>query len=80
MKFLIKSDNCHRGFRNNAWSSPAKLVYNYEGLDKRRKLVITGHSLGVATETLIADLNNQNITLITATSPRPEGSKLKDTL
>ena len=61
----------------------SKLVCDYEALDKKRKLVIAGHSLGGATATLIADLiypNNQNIALITAGSPRPGGRKLKERL
>ena len=83
IKFLLKSDDCHRGFKNNSYRSLSKLVCDYEALDKKRKLIITGHSLGGATATLIADLiypNNQNIALITAGSPRPGGRKLKERL
>jgi len=80
IKFVLKSDDCHRGFKNNSYRSLSKLVCDYEALDKKRKLVIAGHSLGGATATLIADLiypNNQNIALITAGSPRPGGRRLK---
>ena len=83
IKFLLKSDDCHRGFKNNSYRSLSKLVCDYEALDKKRKLIITCHSLGGATATLIADLiypNNQNIALITAGSPRPGGRKLKERL
>ena len=83
IKFLLKSDDCHRGFKNNSYRSLSKLVCDYEALDKKRKLIITGHSLGGATATLIADLiypNNQNIALITAGSPSPGGRKLKERL
>ena len=83
IKFLLKSDDCHRGFKNNSYRSLSKLVCDYEALDKKRKLIITGHSLGGATATLIADLiypNNQNIALITAGSPRSGGRKLKERL
>tara|TARA_E500000331_G_scaffold170385_1_gene164786 strand:+ start:660 stop:1265 length:606 start_codon:yes stop_codon:yes gene_type:complete len=83
IKFVLKSDDCHRGFRNNSYRSLSKLVCDYEALDKNRKLVIAGHSLGGATATLIADLiypNNQNISLITAGSPRPGGRQLKERL
>ena len=64
---MLKSDDCHRGFKNNSYRSLSKLVCDYEALDKKRKLVIAGHSLGGATATLIADLiypNNQNIHLL----------------
>ena len=83
LKFLIKRDDCHRGFKTNSYRSLSKLVCDYEALDKKRKLVIAGHSLGGATATLIADLilpNNPNIALVTAGSPRPGGRKLKERL
>ena len=81
LKFLIKRDDCHRGFRNNANRTLASLVIGYEALDPKRKLVIAGHSLGGATATLIADAlweaGNTNIGLVTAGSPRPGGRKLR---
>ena len=81
LKFLIKRDDCHRGFKNNANRTLAELVVAYEGLDPKRKLVIAGHSLGGATATLIADLlwesGNKNIALVTAGSPRPGGRRLR---
>ena len=81
LKFLIKRDDCHRGFKNNANRTLAQLVIGYEALDPKRKLVIAGHSLGGATATLIADLlwesGNKNIALVTAGSPRPGGRRLK---
>ena len=33
LKFLIKRDDCHRGFRNNANRTLASLVIGYEALD-----------------------------------------------
>jgi predicted lipase len=82
LKFLIKRDDCHRGFKNNANRTLAQLVIGYEALDPNRKLVVAGHSLGGATATLIADLlweaGNRNIGLVTAGSPRPGGRKLRE--
>ena len=83
IKFVLHSDDCHRGYKTNSYRSLSKLVCDYEALDKKRKLVIAGHSLGGATATLIADLilpNNPNIALVTAGSPRPGGRKLKERL
>ena len=81
LKFLIRRDDCHRGFKNNCNRTLAKLVVDYEGLDPKRKLIITGHSLGGATATLIADLlwesGNKNVAIVTAGSPRPGGRRLK---
>ena len=81
LKFLIKRDDCHRGFKNNANRTLAELVVGYEALDPSRKLVVAGHSLGGATATLIADLlwesGNKNIALVTAGSPRPGGRRLR---
>ena len=81
LKFLIKRDDCHRGFKNNANRTLAELVVAYEGLNPERKLVIAGHSLGGATATCIADLlwesGNKNVALVTAGSPRPGGRRLK---
>ena len=81
LKFLIKRDDCHRGFKNNANRTLAELVVAYEGLNPERKLVIAGHSLGGATATCIADLlwesGNKNVAIVTAGSPRPGGRRLK---
>ena len=84
LKFLIRRDDCHRGFKNNCNRTLAELVVAYEGLNPERKLVIAGHSLGGATATLIADLlwesGNKNIALVTAGSPRPGGRTLRNRL
>ena len=81
LKFLIKRDDCHRGFKNNANRTLAELVVAYEGLNPERKLVIAGHSLGGATATCIADLlwesGNKNVAIVTAGSPRPGGRRLR---
>ena len=84
LKFLIRRDDCHRGFKNNCNRTLAQLVVAYEGLNPERKHVITGHSLGGATASLIADLlwesGNKNIALVTAGAPRPGGRRLKNRL
>ena len=80
LKFLIKRDDCHRGFQNNANRTLAQLVLGYEALNPERKLVFAGHSLGGATATLLADLmlpHNNNIAIVTAGSPRPGGRRLR---
>ena len=80
LKFLIKRDDCHRGFQNNANRTLAQLVLGYEALNPQRKLVFAGHSLGGATATLLADLmlpHNDNIAIVTAGSPRPGGRRLR---
>ena len=83
LKFLIKRDDCHRGFQNNANRTLAELVLGYEALNPQRKLVFAGHSLGGATATLLADLmlpHNDNIAIVTAGSPRPGGRRLRKRL
>ena len=83
IKFLLMDDGCHRGFKSNAQRTLSELVLNYEALNPERVLVLTGHSLGGATATIIADQLlpfNDNIALVTAGSPRPGGRKLKKRL
>jgi len=83
LKFLLKSDDVHRGFKQNANRTLAELVCDYEALDKSRKLVFAGHSLGGATATVLADLmlpHNKNIAIVTAGSPRPGGMRLRERL
>ena len=80
IKFMLKSDDCHRGFKNNANRTLAQLVLSYRALSKKNKLVFAGHSLGGATATILADLmlpHNDNIAIVTAGSPRPGGRRLK---
>jgi predicted lipase len=52
LKFLIRKDDTHRGFKENAMRTLAKMVLNYESLEKDRVLVVAGHSLGGATATV----------------------------
>ena len=82
LKFLIKRDDCHRGFKNNANRTLAQLVIDCSPLRGRNvKTIITGHSLGGATATVIADMlweaGQRNIALVTAGSPRPGGRRLR---
>lgn len=83
LKFLFMTDDTHRGFKSNAMRTLTELVLGYEALNKERKLVLAGHSLGGATATVVADLllpSNPNISLVTAGSPRPGGRGLKKRL
>jgi pimeloyl-ACP methyl ester carboxylesterase len=80
LRFLVMSDDTHRGFKTNAMRTLTELVVNFEALDKEKTLVIAGHSLGGATATVVADLvlpHNPNIALVTAGSPRPGGRGLR---
>ena len=56
LKFLIRSYDTHRGFKENAMKTLAKMVISYESLEKERVTVVAGHSLGGATATVLADL------------------------
>lgn len=81
LAFLFRSEDTHRGFYNNATRTITQLVLNYESLEKQRKLILAGHSLGGATATIVADLmlkSTPNLALITIGSPRPGGRGLKE--
>ena len=83
LKFLIRSDDTHRGFKSNAMRTLTNMVLNYESLEKDRVLVLSGHSLGGATATVLADLllpNTPELHLITIGSPRPGGRGLRKRL
>jgi len=83
LRFLFRSEDTHRGFKSNATRTITELVLNYESLEKGRKLILSGHSLGGATATVIADLmlpSAPDLAIITIGSPRPGGRKLKDRL
>jgi predicted lipase len=81
LKFLFRSEDTHRGFKNNATRTITELVLNYESLEKGRKLILSGHSLGGATATVVADImlpSAPDLAIVTIGSPRPGGRKLRD--
>lgn len=83
IKFLFRSDDTHRGFKDNARSTLTNLVLNYESLCNQRKLVLAGHSLGGATATVLADLllpGAPDLSIVTIGSPRPGGRGLRKRL
>ena len=83
LRFLFMSDDTHRGFKSNAMRTLTELVLDYEAIDRNRKLVLAGHSLGGATATVVADLirpHNSDIALVTCGSPRPGGRGLRERL
>jgi len=83
LKFLFRSDDTHRGFKSNATRTITELVLNYESLEKDRKLILAGHSLGGATATVVADLmlkSAPDLSIITIGSPRPGGRGLRERL
>jgi predicted lipase len=83
LAFLFRSEDTHRGFQNNATRTITNLVLNDESLEKNRKLILAGHSLGGATATVVADLmlkSTPELALITIGSPRPGGRGLRERL
>jgi len=80
IKFLFRSEDTHRGFKDNAVRIMSRLWANYQMLDGSRLLVLTGHSLGGATATVMADLirdNGRQCAVVTLGSPRPGGRGLR---
>ena len=83
LKFIVRKDDTHRGFKANAMSTLAKMVVNYESLEKERVIVVAGHSLGGATATVLADLllkSTSELHIITIGSPRPGGRGIRNRL
>ena len=83
LKFWFKNDDCHRGFKANAERTLTELIGAGFDLPKNRRLVVTGHSLGGASATCLADrLRDRypDMIIVTFGSPRPGGSKLKKRL
>ena len=83
LKFIVRKDDTHRGFKANAMSTLAKMVIGYESLEKERVIVVAGHSLGGATATVLADLllkSTSELHIVTIGSPRPGGRGLRKRL
>ena len=83
LKFLFRSEDTHRGFKENAMKTLAKMVISYESLEKERVTVVAGHSLGGATATVLADLllkSTSELHIVTIGSPRPGGRGLRKRL
>jgi predicted lipase len=81
IKFLFKNKNRHRGFLSNAERTLTDFYCNGGTLPEDRILVLTGHSLGGATATMLAELLNNRfpgLFLVTFGSPRPGGRKFRD--
>jgi predicted lipase len=84
LKFLIRSDDTHRGFKENAMRTLTKYGSQLRvTLKSDRVLVLAGHSLGGATATVLADLmlpSTPELHIITIGSPRPGGRGLRERL
>ena len=81
LKFLFKNKSRHRGFLSNAERTLTDFYCNGGTLPEDRILILTGHSLGGATATMLAELLNKRfpgLLLVTFGSPRPGGRKFRD--
>lgn len=83
--FIFKDSSTHPGFKRNAWRVFFEMfcagVFN--DFDRTKLLILTGHSLGGATATVLLDLLRNvsvNVALVTFGSPRPGGRKLRGRL
>jgi len=80
IKFLFKRNDMHRGFKANAERTLTNMIADGLDMPHERRLVITGHSLGGASATCLADILKErypDLILVTFGSPRPGGTKLK---
>ena len=80
IKFLFRNEDMHRGFKANAERTLVELISRGDALPDKRRLVLTGHSLGGATATCLADLlsrTHPDAMIVTFGSPRPGGRKLR---
>lgn len=74
LKFLFKNKGRHRGFKSNAERTLTDFYSAGGNLPDDRILVLTGHSLGGATATMLAERLKQRfpeLILVTFGSPRP---------
>ena len=83
IKFLFRRNDMHRGFKANAERTLTNMIANGLDMPHEKRLVITGHSLGGASATCLADILKErypDLILVTFGSPRPGGKKLKERL
>ena len=81
IKFLLKNKDRHRGFKANAERTLTDFYCAGGTLPEDRLLVLTGHSLGGATATMLAEClvdRFPNLLLVTFGSPRPGGRKFRE--
>ena len=81
LKFLFKANDMHRGFKGNGERTLTEIMCAGFDLPKERRLVLTGHSLGGASATCLADKLRErydDLILVTFGSPRPGGRVLRD--
>ena len=74
LKFLFKNKGRHRGFKANAERTLTDFYCSGGNLPEDRVLVLTGHSLGGATATMLAERLRERfpeLLLVTFGSPRP---------
>lgn len=84
IKCCLRENDIHRGFKYHAKSILTNLIMKNFFFTTTKKIILTGHSLGGATATVLADLllkrricNVKDVILITFGSPRPGGRSLK---
>ena len=83
IKILFRNKSMHRGFKANAERVLVRAFANNESLVDGKRVVLTGHSLGGASATCLADILQErfdNIMLATFGSPRPGGRVLRKRL
>ena len=81
LKFLFRDKDRHRGFKSNAERTLTDFYCAGGTLPEDRRLVLTGHSLGGATATMLAERLAErfpDLILITFGSPRPGGRKFRE--
>jgi pimeloyl-ACP methyl ester carboxylesterase len=82
MSFLFKHDDTHDGFKRNAWAVAVDVLLSglLRQVEPDCRIILSGHSLGGATATVLLDLLQNyysNLALVTFGSPRPGGRMLR---